>query len=88
MGVSGKYTASIVGIGHCHAMWTKQISPILNMEEVYFSVKIASTQNSTRFQIIWGVPTRAHCLPPRISRVVGDICRILCPKINRSMCTL
>jgi len=30
----------------------------------------------------------AHCRPPRLSWVVGDICRILCSTINRSMCTL
>jgi hypothetical protein len=43
---------------------------------------------------IWGVPTRAqdlkcaHCRPPWLSRVVGDICRILFSTVNRSVCTL
>ena len=43
---------------------------------------------------VWGVPTRAqdlkcvHCLPPRLSSVMGDICRILCSTINRSVYTL
>jgi len=57
------------------------------------SPDLATTEASVFF-FIWGVPTRAqdlkcaHCHPPRLSRVVGDICWILCSTINSSMCTL
>ena len=48
----------------------------------------------SRIYQVRGVPTWAqglkcaHCHPPWLSRVVGDICRISCSIIDRSMCTL